>query len=239
MRLFKYITSVRPAINFILLVAVFSIVIIDGWLNSIPEVVPWGNEFGEIYFKICLSIISSYVFYFIVVHVKSVQDKENIGVFVSGKVRNVIGDYKSQIRELKKAANNSSDSEYFEKNDIESILKSINPKSQAPLILGGLGNYANWLQYLDYHKSRSQGFIQKVFVKMPFLESQLVSLLAKIDDCTHFMVLEHTANRQLNNTDMEAWASGFYDYAILCKELEDYHEKNLSQYSQNRNSPNK
>ena len=233
MRLIKYITSVRPAINIVLLFAIVSIVIMEGWLNSIPELVSWGSEFGEVYFKICLSIISSYVFYFIVVHVKSVQDKENIGVFVSGKVRNVIGDYKSQINELKKAANNTSESEYLEKGEIESIFKSINPKSQAPLLLGGLGNYANWLQYLDYHKSRSQGFIQKVFIKMPFLETELVSLLAKIDDCTHFMVLGHTANRQLNNTDMEAWASGFYDYALLCKELENYHEKHLSQHSAN------
>lgn len=231
MRLIKYITSVRLQINLILLVAVFSIVIMDGWLNSIPEVVPWGSEFGEIYFKICLSLISSYVFYFIVVHVKSVQDKENIGIFVSGKVRNIIDDYKSQTQELKKAVNNSSGFGYLEKSDIESIFKSINPKSQAPLLLGGLGNYANWLQYLDYHKSRSQRFIQQVFLTMPFLESWLVSLLAKIDDCTHFIALEHTANAQINNTDMEAWASGFYDYTLLCKELDDYYEKHLSQYS--------
>lgn len=231
MRLIKYITSVRPAINFILLGAVFSIVIMEGWLNSTPEIVSWGSEFGEIYFKTCLSIISSYVFYFIVVHVKSVQDKENIGMFVSGKVLNVIGGYKSQIRELKKAANSSSEAEYLEKNEIDEIFRSINPNNQAPLLIGQVDNHANWLQYLDFHKSRSQGCIQKIFVKMPFLETELVSLLAKIDDCAHFMVVEHTANRQNTNTDMEPWASTFYDYSLLCKELESYYKKHLSQHS--------
>ena len=232
MKFYKYVASVRPAINAIFLGAVSSIVVMEGWLNSIPEIVSWGNEFGEVYFNICLSIISSYVFYFIVVHIKSQQDKENIGVFVSGKVRNVIGDYKSQIRELKKAANNTNEEEFLEKSDIESIFLLINPQGQAPLLLGGLGNYANWLQYVDYHKSRTQGFIQKVFIKMLFLESKLVALLAKIDDCTHFMVLGHTANRPFNNTDMSAWAGGFYDYSLLCKELENYHEKYLAHHSQ-------
>ena len=94
MKFLKYIASVRPAINAIFLGAVVSIIVMEGWLNSIPEIVSWGSKFGEVYFKICLSIISSYVFYFIVVHIKTVQDKENIGQFVSGKVRNVIGNYK-------------------------------------------------------------------------------------------------------------------------------------------------
>lgn len=230
MKIIKYITSVRPAINVIFICAIISIIAMEGWLNSMPEVVSWGHEFGVVYFKICLSIISSYVFYFIVVHIKAVQDKENIGVFVSGKVRNILGDYKSQIAVLKNAANNTTEGVYLDKADIETICLSINPQAQSPLLLGGLGNYGNWLQYLDYHKSRTQGFIQKVFIKMPFLETKLVSLLAKIDDCTHFMVLGYTANRQFNNTDLSAWASGIYDYSVLCEELDNYHEKHLAQY---------
>ena len=230
MKFLKYIASVRPAINAIFLGAVVSIIVMEGWLNSIPEVVSWGSKFGEVYFKICLSIISSYVFYFIVVHIKTVQDKENIGQFVSGKVRNVIGNYKSQIGELKKAANNSSKEVFLEKKDIEAIFLSINPQGQAPLLIGGPGNYAKWLQYMDYHKSRTQGSIQKVFVKIPFLDSKLVALLAKIDDCTHFMVIDHSANRRVSNTDMSAWASSFYDYGLLCKELENYYEKHLVHY---------
>ncbi len=90
MKFIRYFTSMRPIINIILLCAVASIVIMEVWLNSIPEIVSWGNEFGKVYFKICISIISSYVFYFIVVHIKSVQDKENINIFVEKEIKSII-----------------------------------------------------------------------------------------------------------------------------------------------------
>ncbi len=230
MKLLNYFTSIRPAINAIFLGAIASIIAMEGWLNSIPEIVSWGSEFGRVYYKICLSIISSYVFYFLVVHIKSEQDKENIGVFVSGKIKNIISIYKSQICALKKATSNTSEEVYLEKNEIESIFTSINPNSEAPLLMIGLGNYANWLQYLDYHKSRTQSHIQKVFLKMPFLESKLVALLAELDDCSHFIALGHTINMQLNNPDMSSWAGGFYDYSLLCKKLDGYHEKYLAHH---------
>ncbi len=78
MKVIRYITSMLPSksINIIFLVAAVSIFVMEVWLNSIPEIVSWGNEFGEVYFKICISIISSYIFYFIVVHIKTLQDKK-------------------------------------------------------------------------------------------------------------------------------------------------------------------
>ena len=65
---------------------------------------------------------------------------------------------------------------------------------------------------------------------MPFLDSKLVRLLAEIDDCSHFGVIESTLNLKFGNNNMSAWASSFYEYSIKCKELEQYNEKNLSQY---------
>ena len=202
----------------------------EAYLLEMPEVIPWGSEFGAVFYKLCLSIMASYLFYFIVVHLKSQSDKENINAFVASKSFRVVGEYQSQIKAIQKEANANSDTDYPEKSDIENMFKAINPKSDAPLGLGQHGGHANWMQYMSYHNNRTQSLVKKVFVKMPFLDSKLVRLLAEIDDCTHFSVIEATISFQFNNTDLSAWASSFYEYSIKCKELQEYNEKKLSEY---------
>lgn len=142
----------------------------------------------------------------------------------------VIGDYKTQIQELKKEVNSTISDDYLSKEQIEDVFNMIDPKNNAPLLLGQFGSYANWIQYMSYHKDRTQKLIQKVFIKMPFLDSKLVQLLAEIDDCTHFRHIESTLNLKFANNNMSAWAGSFYEYSIKCKELEEYNEKNLSKY---------
>lgn len=230
MKFIKNILAVNPYLNLVLIIAIGSVVTMEAYLFDIPELVPWGKEFGIIYYKLCLSLMASYIFYFIVIHLKSQSDKENINAFVATKSYGVVGDYKSQIRELKKEINSTIEDDYLSKEQIEDIFKAINPKNNAPLLLGQFGNYANWIQYMSYHKDRTQKLIQKIFIKMPFLDSKLVRLLAEIDDCNHFGVIESTLNLKFGNNDMSAWASSFYEYSIKCKELEQYNEKNLLQY---------
>ena len=230
MKLIRNILDVSPYLNFALVIAISSILIMEVYLLDIPEIVPWGAEFGMVFYKLCLSIMARYLFYFIVVHLKSQSDKENINAFVASKSYRVVGEYKSQIISIKKKSNSSIESEYPTKSEVEAMLKLINPKEQAPLILGEIGHHANWMQYMAYHNLRSQELIKKVFVKMPFLDSKLVRLLAEIDDCSHFHAIDPAITSQFGNTDMSAWATLFHDYSVLCKKLEKYNERKLSEY---------
>ena len=230
MKFIKHILAVSPFLNFALIVAIGSIILMEAYLLDMPEVVSWGAEFGAAYYNLCLSIMASYIFYFIVVHLKSQADKENINTFVATKSYGIVGAYKSQIKEMKKVTNTCSECEYFTKKEVDQIFKAINPKSNAPLLLVQFGNYANWIQYMSYHKDRTQKFIQKIFAEMPFLDSELVRLLAEIDDCSHFYFVESTLSSQFNNTDMSAWVGTFYEYSVKCQKLEEYNEKKLSQY---------
>lgn len=230
MKFFRNVFDVTPYLNITLLVAILSILLMEAYLKDVPENVAWGAEFGVVFYKLCLSIMASYIFYFIVVHLKSQSDKENINAFVATKSYRVVGEYKSQIQEIKKATNTVSGDEFLTKNEIQTMFQSINPKNNAPLILGQLGKSANWIQYMAYHKERTQKLVQKIFVKMPFLDSELVRLLAEIDDCSHFGMIESTLNMQFKNGNMSAWASTFYDYSVKCKELQKYNEKKLAHY---------
>lgn len=41
--------------------------------------------------------------------------------------------------------------DYLSEEEIEEIFKAINPKSNAPLLLGQSRNHANWIQYMSYY----------------------------------------------------------------------------------------
>ena len=230
MKLLRNILAVSPYLNLALVISIVSVVVIEAYLLEIPEIVSWGAEFGAVYYKLCLSIMASYIFYFIVVHLKVQADKENINAFVATKAYGVVRNYKAQLQALKKAAAFTADTEYLTKEEVEQVFKAINPLDNAPLLLRQLGNHANWLQYMKYHNDRTQELIKKTFVKMPFLDSKLVRLLAEIDDCSHFNTIDFFVNTHLRNKDMSAWAGHFFEYSIKCKELQEYNEKRLSQY---------
>ncbi len=230
MKFLSYFRKVPLLLNLALLFAIISVILIDSYLNNIQEIVPWGSEFGEVYYKLCISLFSSYIFYFIVVHVKSIKDKENVNIFIANKIRNILSEYTSQIKEIEAKSILKSDILYFELTNIENMLEKINPKSNAPLILGNLNNYANWMQYFSYHNKRTREHIQKIFVHMPFLDSELVKILAHIDDCNHFSIIDILSGIEFGNDNLKSFGNSFYEYSKLCKDLDCYYNKKMSIY---------
>ena len=173
-------------------------------------------------------MVASYIFYFIVVHLKAMKDKENVNKFISFKVSNILNTYKTQISDIKKLSNSNEEKKYFELEELEKLFSKINPNTQAPLMLGT--KYATWMQYFQSHNKRTQTHISKIFAQMPFLDSELVDILAHIDDNHHFNIINLLSSVQCNNTNMENFASDFLEYSNLCKKLEEYYNKKLLEF---------
>lgn len=212
--------------------AILTICLIDFWLINIPELFKGAFELGQIIYKLSMSYTSAFIFYFLVVHVKQQKDKENLYSYVAQKVYMVIGCAWGIISEISKASNLTLKEKYPSKEELDIICKSINPNGNAPLLLGPIGNnYANWIQYFDYSKNRSNNATEKVFKKMPFLETELVHILAKIEDNSHFMSVRNLANSMpIRNQDITAFQSSLSDYFELIKVLEKYADKKLTKY---------
>lgn len=225
MKIISYIVKLPLALNIAMIISFVSIIVIDFYLKDIEEIVSWGSEFGNIYYRVCLSMIASYVFYFIVIHLKSMKDKENVNKFISFKVSNILSTYNTQINEIKKLSNNIDEKKYFKLEELEKLFKNINPNAQAPLILGT--KYATWMQYFQYNNKRTQENIKKIFVQMPFLDSELVDILAHIEDNHHFEVIDLLSSIPCNNQNMESFADTFIAYSNLCEKLEVYYDKKL------------
>ena len=227
----RYIKSTRPELLILFVVAFLTLVFIDFWLINIPEVFAGGSKLGQIIYRLCLSYISAFIFYFLVVHVKNQKDKENLYSYIAKKVRMVIGAAKGIAGAMAKEANVELSGDFPTKLELSKICKGINPNGKAPMLLGVLGNHANWLQYFDTFKRRSNEATEKVFLKMQFLDSRLVNHLAKVEDCTHFTLISQVQFLPITNTDLCGFESSILEYFQLVENLDEYYQKKLKAYN--------
>lgn len=230
MKFLKHVRSVRPVIGWIAGIAFVIVAAMELFLKKIPEKFEYGQESGEILYRICVSIVSSFIFYFFVVHLKAEKDKENISVYVAKKVKRIFGRCLGQLNDLAKHGGIAEDLLWDSADDINRIFLTINPNQPAPLIISMPITYATWLQYFDFYRSDASAAIDKIFRKMPFLDTELVALLGKLEDSTHFMMVGSGVGLPVRNTDMQAWASSFYDYVQICKEIRAYYQNKLASY---------
>lgn len=224
--------TLRKDITILFFISLTTIICIDFWLINITEKFTYGAKIGVIVEKLSLSYISAFIFYFLVVHIKTQKDKANIYTYVNIKVSIIIGSCIGLINELSKATNIDLKEKYPNMKELNLMFLNINPNKNAPLILNASSNiYANWIQYFDYSKKRSSDATEKIFLKMPFLDTKLVNLLAKIDDCSHFMIIKGVVNTMpIRNTDLTFLENTFADYIELIKILEKYTENKMKNY---------
>lgn len=227
-----YLKTVRREINLLVIAALLLLLLKVLWLNSIPQLFHWGAELGEIVDRLCASILSSYLFFLIVVHLKSEKDKEAVNPYVSSRVRQIVGDCQALLTEFSKVSAIELNLDRLESKDIENAFKKIDPKGQAPLILGFNGPVANWLQLMIFRRIRTAESIEKLFRKITFLDSQLVQHLANIDDCTHFSFIQQFSGIAFpfTNATLEVWAGPFFDYCVLVRNLNEYEKSKLAIY---------
>lgn len=84
--MWEVIKSLRPILWLFLIFSVSIIVTIDFWLIKIPEIWSFGNISGKILREISISYISSFIFYYIVVHLKEQKDKKITHKYIANQV---------------------------------------------------------------------------------------------------------------------------------------------------------
>jgi hypothetical protein len=90
------------------------------------------------------------------------------------------------------------------------------------LLSAQTNQYANWFEHFIHHEHRTKGSIRKLLDQLPFLDAKMVSILTAIDDCTHFYSLSFLMNAKVRNPDLGAWAKPFYEYCVMCKQLNSH-----------------
>jgi hypothetical protein len=217
----KYILSIDKTINVLLLLSLIGI-----GITLEPELFRMKSDWREVLQRLCLSYVSSYIFFFVVVHVKKEKDKANINSFIVPKILAACSQWKPQLRDICNAASVVVPEELPDRTFLANVFSKLRPKYLSPL-KNAQGNYANWQEYFWYHKTRVDGFIGVVTDKMPFLDSKLVKLLSELSECEHFQYLALLQTSIEQNTNLSTLSDRFYEYCVKSQELEIYAHKKL------------
>jgi len=226
----KFILTASRFLNILALCSVVLLIVKILILNDIKELFGGAYELGVIVEAILASILASYIFYMVVVHIKEYNDRKYIYPLILKWANRILGDCINQLNEISKASGVSLDLNNVTENAINSAFSKINPNSQAPLLLVFPNTHANWIQFMLYHRKRTKNNSEKLISQMLFVESELVSKVVEVDDCSHFCQLENVAAAPINNTNISFMASLFYKYCILCNGLKKLIEVSQSKY---------
>lgn len=223
-----YLKQLKKSLVIPFIIAVLIIIIDVLFLDNLKY-----NRLWQIINILLLSYISSFIFYFIVIHIKEQKDKDNISEVVNRYVKQIIGDANTIKKELEKCSGKTIESNYPNKEELDKLCSNIKMSDQAPLIIGGSHPnyiYANWLQYLDYNRKHSLKAIEKTLILGSFLDSELVKIIVKIEGNSLFNVTKTTVNLTMGhivNLDHPLKQNCLFDYFELIRQLEQYSNNKL------------
>lgn len=187
--------------------------------NHIPEWFRGAHEFGLVFESLLASVLASYIFYLIVIHLKETRDIALVYPHISKWARRVVGDCESLLQEISKHSGVDLGLSSITEKAITGAFKNTNPQASAPMLIAPGSRHVTWLEYFIYKKNRSKNALTKLLSQIKFLDAALVSMLTAIDDSAHFMSLEMLAHIPFQNQDMLAFTSTFYKYCIECRRL--------------------
>lgn len=213
--------TIPRAINLAALISAILLLMKLFIFNKMPEPVGGLHKLGLIFEAVLASVLASYVFYLIVVHLKEVREKKTIYPYVTRWANFVVKDCKMQIAGFSGGEPTKLDFQTLTKHDIEAVFARLAPNGDAPLVFWQ-GGQANWLQYFENYRVRSLRHIDKIMTQLLFLEAPLVALLMKVQDSTHFNSIETLSRVRLNNDNLMTFAGPFFDYVQACRELDAY-----------------
>lgn len=220
MKIWRLLRSAPASANILVAVASVLLLIKILVLNAIPKMFNGAYELGLVAEAVLSSVIASYVFYFIVVHIPRVQDKGSLRPYLQKYIHAVIRDCFSQIKELSKEAGTNLNPNSFTRSELSEAFASINPYSDAPLLVGyNDTKHVNWFQYLLNYKTTTSKSIRRLLAQLLYLDADILATLVAIDDCAHFVVVD-VFNQISPTSDSFARAeSEFFKYYQLCEQL--------------------
>lgn len=228
----KAIFKVRLSVNLFLAFSVFYIIIYESILIYEKELFPGAARLGVIWKQLCLAVIASYIFYFLVVHLVRLRDQDNIYKYVADKVHDIVSLAHATFTRLTSKTSLSKAQWPPKLKQIEGICSKIRLGDKSPLLIINAEQkfYATWIQYLEQLVVENRNAIEKIFIHMIFLDSKLVKLLGGIDNCHFFKKIEYIKLGHAANISCTVIANDLYDYFRLIHNLEIFACKCLNQY---------
>ncbi len=203
-------------------------------LSTIPELFKYGGAIGKIIYDISIGYVVSYIFFYLVVFLKEEKDRNNINHRISLQTTFIVLDGYSLFDQVFHSAPRFKKQFPPTFDQVHDACLGIDPFiSSGYSIAGPNGSKpASWQYILRSKREENLKHIEKIMSLLPFIDSGLVSILTRIEDC----MLHYEATNRIfplqkvphfkDGTFME---KALFDYFNLIDELEKYIRKEFAE----------
>ncbi len=203
-----------------LLIWIFKAVVLD----TIPEIFPRASALGGVVDGLFSAIIAGYIFYILFALWPDYKEKQLLANFISTKVRGIVGDCLGILNELNRHSHGPIDIYQSDVNFISSALVSVKGLPNTVPQSNPSTFWNHWLELFIYRQQRSRSSISDLFQQGRYLDPNLVSILASINDSAFFNAVLLVATIPKENTNLDFWASSFSRYLASCRRLAEWHD---------------
>lgn len=222
---------VKKELNILLAIAFIIVISMDLLLRDIPEWFPKGAAIGEAIYRLSLSFIASYVFYFVVIHLKAEKDRRNTSAYLFKSITGILVNATNLMRDILKDSATTTSEKEVTNVVLFGALKKIGPNQTVTEKTYEIGvRNPTWTEYLSYFERRCLAHIAEAFEKMSLLDTELIAILGELRHSGLFRHLEIARNPGVKNADFEKMYPDFHTYFSNCMRLRDYAVSRLLPY---------
>ena len=182
-KILNRIKSLKPEIKWVFVVAFASILIIELVLKNWPAKNDTIFHIGDIYVKICFSIVAATIFYFLNQHLPREDKKVKSAMFFNNKVKIMA----SEIEKILKTLGCSHYKiEEITRKTITEKSRATDPKNQIKSA-GGKVLHENWKEYLDIQLASIKSLNSKLLSLYDLLDNKMLENVLSIANALHFL----------------------------------------------------
>lgn len=190
-------------------------------------------ELGLISYRLCLSYVASFIFYFLNIHLKNFKLKVNTVKYVDNKIRKIKEmNHIMQNKLIENSETHSDEVAPLTKETVIKCCKQIEMHETFAINLkeGQLVFASGWLEYFDFLREETNRHTFNLFELANVLDYELIKILTKLDD--H---LEENFNHNRVDLpssfsqDLSQFSESILIYNDLISEIEEY-SKSLKIY---------
>jgi hypothetical protein len=229
LRAYHRIVTVKQLYGIPFAVSFVSIIAIEFYFIDKEAPTKFVFHLGQFYLKLCYSFLSSFIFYFLIVHLPKEKRKVKLYLHLQNKMATIYNDVCFFVRDLSSVSGVELDSRFLDisKEQMESALKKINPQLETSYAIGSFVIFHKWHDYLVHLKKILKENIDDIVVYGDSVDSEVIGYLTHIENSTSLLNL----GIGLRGYDMTGHT---YFFTELCSDTRSMHKAFIKNYRRYR-----
>lgn len=219
--------KVKTYLRVLLYIAILSVGLIEFWLINIPEWFPKASVIGSIWSKLCFAYITSFIFFFINVHLQSYTNKVKSFRYINNKLSVISLQSQQLLTIIQHQSHTPNSSSLPSKDELEKWCTKISPSNKVTATSGR--QFDNWFMYFHFIDMETKRLIGDLVLVKENLDSETLRLLTNIDDLLELHINFHKG-ASISISTLKNYSNDIHRYLTLCSELIDHLKKEFKFY---------